>query len=61
MSGPSDSTIARIVAAIEEDLDDRRGFELCQLDDGILNEIREAWSTAISAILRPRASEEPTP
>lgn len=53
MSFKNISKVIRIVEAIETDISDRKGLrqEWENIDEDVLEEIREAWFNAISLIL----------
>lgn len=48
---PKPTKAQRIVQAIEDDLNDRRGMKLSQLDDDTQQEIRDVWTVSIDRIL----------
>ena len=49
---PTPAVIARIVEAIETDLNGRKGCELAHVDDDTMAEIRETWAKLIGEELK---------
>ena len=54
---PKPNFVQCIVRAIEDDLNDRRGMKLSQLDDDIAYEIKDKWEKMITKLLRKRDKE----
>ena len=54
---PLPNLAQRIARAIENDLNDRRGFHLSSLDDERRNDIVDTWETLIGKILRTEAKD----
>lgn len=55
---PKPNFAQRIVRAIEDDLNDRRGMKLSQLDDDVAYEIKGKWEKIITKLLRKRDRED---